>query len=166
MGTLSGGGSLTRPRFRGQTFKDWLWCFFQGEPHELISRRDTGPYLLRWYLLPRFRWLKWINVYLHKFVADDELEALHDHPRASLSLLFLGEYREITPGGVRIYRAPALIKRRADHRHRIELINGKPAWTLFIMGPKVREWGFWCPHGFRHWTQFHANLDENKLGCE
>lgn len=157
---------MTRPRFKAGTLKEWFLCLLRGEPHEIISRRATGPYLLRWYALPRLRWLRWCCVYVHKFVADDEVEALHDHPRASISFLFSGQYREITPTGVRIYRAPWIIKRAAAHRHRIELIDGKPAWTVFLMWRKVREWGFWCPHGFRHWTQFHANLDDDKLGCE
>lgn len=27
-------------------------------------------------------------------------------------------------------------------------------WTLFLTGPKVRTWGFWCPKGFVPWFDF------------
>ena len=32
--------------------------------------------------------------------------------------------------------------------------NGKPSWSLFITGPKLRTWGFWCPKGWMHWEKF------------
>jgi hypothetical protein len=40
--------------------------------------------------------------------------------------------------------------------HRIELVEGRPAWTLLITGPAVRSWGFWCDRGARfvHWKKF------------
>lgn len=30
----------------------------------------------------------------------------------------------------------------------------KPVWTLFITGPKIRGWGFWCAKAWRHWENF------------
>jgi hypothetical protein len=30
-----------------------------------------------------------------------------------------------------------------------------------MTGPKVREWGFLCPNGWRHWTDF---LDADNPG--
>src|SRR5690606_8416676 len=65
-----------------------------------------GPYLERWYLLPRNRVL---NVYLHRFLRDDDDRALHDHPWAWLSLLLQGSYVEhtIDAGGIH-RRAPRL----------------------------------------------------------
>jgi hypothetical protein len=55
-----------------------------------------------------------------------------------------------------------LILRRASAAHRIELHAG-PVWTLFIVGPHIREWGFLCPHGWRHWREFTAG-DRNGRG--
>lgn len=28
--------------------------------------------------------------------------------------------------------------------------------TLFFCGPRVREWGFYCTHGWRHWREYIA----------
>lgn len=151
------------------SFMYWLTCWFQWRPHQVITRLSEhdpdapDPYLLRWYIVPYNRWFK---VFIHKFMRDDEDRALHDHPWDSVSFLFKGSYREIVdepcyPDEVRVvreYHAPALIARRAEHRHRIELIDGKPAWTLFITGAKRREWGFYCPQGWKHWKDFvHPN---------
>jgi hypothetical protein len=39
-----------------------------------------------------------------------------------------------------------------------------PVWTLFITGPVVREWGFWCKHGWVHWKKFTAASDPGAIG--
>src|SRR3546814_14061660 len=49
--------------------------------------------------------------------------------------------------------------RRAAAAHRLDLaedIQGQriPCWTLFITGPRIREWGFLCPKGWKHWRDF------------
>ncbi|MCV7175095.1 hypothetical protein [Mycolicibacterium sphagni] len=45
-------------------------------------------------------------------------------------------------------------------------VGENPSWTLIITGPKVREWGFWCPprvagaaKRFVHWRQW------GRAGC-
>ena len=108
------------------------------------------------------------NVYLHKFLRDDEDRALHDHPWVSLSIIFRCGYVEHTAKDVRRRQAAAVVFRRARHAHRIELLRqaGRllPAWTLIIAGPKVREWGFPCPAGWRHWTEFVSEADSGNVG--
>lgn len=45
--------------------------------------------------------------------------------------------------------------------------RGARAVSLFIAGPKVREWGFHCPNGWVHWREFTAG-DRGELvgrGC-
>jgi len=44
--------------------------------------------------------------------------------------------------------------RRATHRHRVVLIDGKPAWTLVIRGPYVRDWGFFTYQGWQRWKEY------------
>jgi hypothetical protein len=63
--------------------------------------------------------------------------------------------------------------RRAEHRHRVVLkkdLYGSPipCWTLVITGPRVREWGFWCPRGFVHWKAFTKSKNSGEVGrgCE
>jgi hypothetical protein len=74
----------------------------------------------------------------------------------NVSLLLIGRYREVTPDGAFVREAGSLIQRSATDAHRLELIDGEPAVSLFFTGPKVREWGFLCPKGWVHWRDFTA----------
>ena len=133
---------------------------------DVIIGEKSRPYLRRWYVIPRNRWL---NVYFHQFLRSDDDRALHDHPWWNLSWLLCGEYTEHTigAGGVHrrvIRRAGDLKLRRAKAAHRIELHAG-PCWTLFVTGPRVRSWGFHCPAGWRHWTKFTAGTNGETVGA-
>jgi hypothetical protein len=111
------------------------------------------PYMTRWFILPRN---KFMNLYLHKFHRSDDDRALHDHPWWSLGVILSGGYWEVTKNDeykwIKRFR-PKL--RRPEYAHRVELpLNAKPVWTLFMTGPRVRDWGFHCPQGWRHWRDF------------
>lgn len=135
-------------------------------PDFLIGPPDA-PYLRRWWVIPRNRRF---NVYLHHFLCSDDDRALHDHPWWNVSIVLRGSYLEHIKGHyIRRHRGVgAIVFRCAAMAHRIELIGGKPAWTLFITGPTVREWGFHCPKGWRHWREFTDSRDKGQVGkgCE
>jgi len=136
-----------------------------------IIGEENNPYLARWFVIPRNRWF---NIYLHHFHRSDDDRALHDHPWSNMSILLRGSYIEHLPGGDKILRRPTWKfwrwpKRGAEWAHRVELIDGRKVWTLFITGRKVRTWGFHCPRGWIPWTEFvEITSDENKAGkgCE
>lgn len=147
----------------------WFRTLLSGRPHFVIGG-DTDPYMLRWYLIPRNRCL---NVYLHKFMRDDDDRALHDHPWWFVSLILKGGYYEVTDAdSVLVRRAGSVAFRAAVHRHRVVLFAraGKllPAWTIVVTGRKSRTWGFWCPKGFVPWHEFVAQDDHGNIGrgCE
>jgi hypothetical protein len=131
---------------------------------DFVIGPPADPYLERWWLIPRNRWF---NVYLHRFRHSDDDRALHDHPWWNVSILLRGEYVEITPKGEWVRRAGAVVFRAARAAHRIELRKGH-VWTLFLTGPVVREWGFLCPKGWRHWRDFVSlsNPGEAGPGCD
>lgn len=72
------------------------------------------------------------------------------------------------------YGPGRVLFRRATHVHRVVLDDGAnlenfeathpgttiPCWTLVVTGPSRREWGFYCPNGWRSWKEFFA-----KAGC-
>jgi hypothetical protein len=124
-------------------------------------------YLRRWWVIPRNRWF---NIYLHHFCRSDDDRALHDHPWANCSMLLRGSYFEHQKSGVVKLRRPFRpVLRWATTAHRVELINGANVWTLFVTGPRVREWGFLCPKGWRHWREFCAVREGGNSigrGCE
>lgn len=124
---------------------------------------DIGPgYMHRWHVIPRNRWF---NVYVHKIMKDDDDRALHDHPWASVSFMLRGIMREVMDGGRRRVLLPGIVPlyRSATFKHRLEVAKG-PVWTIFITGPRIREWGFWCPRGFVPWTQFVDSKDRGIKG--
>lgn len=144
------------------------------KPHFVIGS-PADPYMLRWYVVPRNPFL---NVYLHKFLRSDDDRAKHDHPWWFVSLLISGGYIEhLERDGVTqtIYRgSPSIAFRRATDRHIVELyedFDGEgpfPCWTIVITGPRIREWGFWCPNGFVPWQEFVDGRDHGQVGkgCE
>jgi hypothetical protein len=131
-----------------------------------------NPYLKRWYL---YRSLEEGSVYLHQMLRDDDDRALHDHPWDFFSFLLAGGYREHTSTGIVERRVPVLggrpdiVFRQAKHAHRLELFrdlkgNIIPAWTIVFTGPKIREWGFHCPQGWVHWSDFVDATDTGNVG--
>jgi hypothetical protein len=128
-------------------------------PDVVINGNENGEeYLRRWHIIPRNRWL---NIYLHHFVGDDPGRDFHDHPWGSLSICLKGRmiesYRpryaeetlwcneeydtDLVSFKTRVVRPGSIHYRRPTFLHRIDqILSG--TWTLFITGPKVREWGF------------------------
>lgn len=52
-------------------------------------------------------------------------------------------------------RAPAIRYRPAEHRH-TTIAGPKGAWTLVLMGPKVRAWGFFRDGRWLPWRRYEA----------
>jgi hypothetical protein len=152
---------------------------------DFVIGGQERPYLRRWWLLPRN---PVFNVYLHQFLRSDDDRALHTHPWLfNVSLLLRGRYREwhrlaasdlwgSLDQVVYSDREAGDFKFRwGAAAHRVELFRActregepVPCWTLFITGPRVRQWGFLCPQGFVHWKKFTAAGDKGAIGkgCE
>jgi hypothetical protein len=156
------------------------------KPDFVIGGKDS-PYVRRHWLLPR-NWL--FNVYVHEFLRSDDDRALHDHPWLfNASWIIEGEYVEWVPTydrrlpwnlsvrcqypQMRILEAGDVRFRWGRAAHRVELfVDWKdrplPCWTVFVTGPRVREWGFHCPKGWIPWQRFTAASDPGAVGkgCE
>lgn len=145
------------------------------EPDFVIGGLDN-PYLRRHWLLSRN---VFFNVYVHEFLRSDDDRAHHDHPWAfNASWMLDGQYLEhtITAGGalVKTHRQAGDFKFRLGKApHRVELYRDPyaelnhefPCWTVFITGPRVREWGFYCmERGWIHWKRFTAAGDPGAVG--
>lgn len=117
------------------------------------DRFGTGPYLTRYYLFLKDRdWFP-INIFLHKFHTGD-LDDLHDHPWIFCSIILRSGYWEHTPKG-RFWRKAGSIRfSGAKSLHRIELEPDTDVWTIFITGPRVREWGFIVDGQWLDWRTY------------
>ena len=137
-------------------------------PDEVIGETLAGraDYMRRWFIIPHARdrghwwFMKRGNAFLHNFNRSDDDRALHDHPWWNVSILLSGSYREHGPNGSSKLRRPGnIVVRGAMSAHRVELLRDAegrelPVWTIFLTGPKTRDWGFLCPKGWRHNTEF------------
>lgn len=132
----------------------------------------NAPYIKRWYLW-RMRYL--CSGYLHNILRDDDDRALHDHPYASCSIILLGGYWEVLPVDnkvpwgetKRVWRGPgSVVFRWPSQAHRLQLPQDEDTyqqecWSLFLCGPAVRKWGFWCKERWVFWKTF---IDFDRLG--
>lgn len=136
---------------------------------DFIIGGHENPYLLRWWLTPRNRVF---NVYLHKFRRSDDDRALHDHPWLWCSILLRGSYVEWSKphagdalrAHVERFSAGSVRVHRARYAHRLVIDLDAECWTLFITGPRTREWGFHCPNGWVPWFKFTDPSDSGAVG--
>lgn len=136
----------------------------------IYDRDHQQPYMYRYYLLfkdkvqdqERANQLPF-NLMLHKICASDP-DDLHDHPWWYATLILKGGYWEITPQG-RFWRGPCHFRiRGSQDLHRLELPEGGTgSWSLFLRGPKVRDWGF-VKRG--RWIYHRRYLDDRAVAAQ
>lgn len=124
------------------------------------------PIIIRWTLINT----RWGKLLLHRFPAYADDRAVHDHPCSFWTFVFRGGYYDKSPcdgcgqrpsdpvrcdgfGNIvdRVF-APAIRFRPSTHKHITEC-GPKGAWSLVLMGPKVREWGFWRFGRWMRWDK-------------
>lgn len=123
---------------------------------------------------------------VHHILQSDADRDLHDHPSWSVSVVLSGGYWELVPDDIGSrypfdglqgwdHRMPAeadmqvgerciprwrgrgaVVLRRATQRHKIVLPKHKSAWSMFILGQKSNEWGFYV--GFKKvpWREYNS----------
>jgi hypothetical protein len=136
---------------------------FLPEPRVIYDREGGTPYLSRWYLIGKkpeddpdlkgqiiaSEEKKKFDLFLHRFHRSDDDGALHNHPWSwAVSLVLAGGYMEERRVGDkvarRIVRPLSLNFIRGEDYHRVDLIGpDRDAWSLFLVGPRVKTWYFW-----------------------
>lgn len=144
-----------------ERWQHWAKFMMTTTPNFVIGPPGDA-YLRRWFVVPRN---PFCNVYLHEILRGDDDRALHDHPWRNSSFIISGRYFEHLPDGSRLERTAGWFgEREATASHRLETLPGERAVSLFVTGPKVREWGFHCPQGWRHWQDFTAGANGEVVG--
>ena len=149
--------------------------------HTLITpiydRNSNEPYLYRHYLLLKERETFPFNIFIHKFMKDDE-DDIHDHPWDFFHIIVSEGYWEYVPknadrstldqGVEKIWRKPGYFgKCSTNYKHRIVLDNNKKPWTIFIPFKRVTDWGFWVPVVWQRNgpCKFDTIVNGNHLNC-
>ena len=140
-----------------------------GRKRIVMDRVENEPYLERYYLFLKERERFPFNVFLHKFLKSDP-DDVHDHPWPYTTIILRGGYWEWIPifdsvgrktGEIQHWRGPGHFRTcSATSYHRIELDPNITAWTLFMPGPKQREWGFLVKN---KWVQWQEYLQQRKV---
>ena len=138
-------------------FKRW------GRYRVIMDRVENEPYLERYYVFLQDRNRFPFNVFVHKFLKSDP-DDVHDHPWPFFTVILRGGYWEWTPqfdaqgrkiNEVAKWCGPGSFRcASADQYHRIELDPDITAWTLFMPGPKKRDWGFLVKNKWVQWEQY------------
>jgi len=146
----------------------WFLDFLDriGRKRIVMDRQSDEPYLERYYLFLKDRDRFPFNVFLHKFLKGDP-DDVHDHPWPYATLILKGGYYEWLPqfdskgnkiAEMCVWRGPGSFRIcSANSYHRIELDPNVTAWTLFMPGPKKRDWGFLVKN---KWVQHEQYLKE------
>eukprot|EP01130_Rhizamoeba_saxonica_P001072 TRINITY_DN10946_c0_g1_i1.p1 TRINITY_DN10946_c0_g1~~TRINITY_DN10946_c0_g1_i1.p1 ORF type:complete len:264 (-),score=15.19 TRINITY_DN10946_c0_g1_i1:108-899(-) len=120
-------------------------------PCKVIKGPDGLPFLERYYLFT-------INqnqdsaVVLHRFVRSDPDRGYHDHPWSwAFSIILAGGYSEyviprldtkVSNRLTRSFSAGNVNWLNTSQYHRVLVDPTDDCWTLFVMGPRVKVWGF------------------------
>ena len=115
-----------------------------------VIHLEGDPYLVRFRLLVT----QSLCGYLHHILRSDADRNLHDHPFDFVTIVLWGGYYEHTPAGRRWCPPGTVIRHSAEDLHRIEIPAGQTAWTLFLRGPRTRDWGFQTPDGWIDWRDY------------
>ncbi len=115
----------------------------------------------RWTLLD----VGFAKLMIHHFLPTQRDRDHHDHPRGFVTVVIKGGYDDIQFGGkVDRVRAPTIRIRHAEHAH-ITVAGKKGAWTIVVMGPKIREWGFFRDNRWWPWRKYEDRFGLN-FRCE
>lgn len=122
----------------------------------MIYFADGTPYLCRYKL---FKFDNQGGLYIHAILKSDDPEP-HDHPFHFISAILLGGYKEsileVETGDIYSHeRGIGSIRFRDARTAHVLTLRGDevPAITLFLRGPRFRDWGFY--HGRPpQWTEW------------
>lgn len=169
-------GEIGQPRLASNRSARWAFM----DRFEVPQYDGDGTYLTRWRVIQT----PWFGLYVHRFTGPDPRPTLHDHPWSFRSLVLKGGYIEATEyarhaslpvnwrgqdiptDSLRRHGAWTTLRRwtwnhkAAGDAHTIVRLLSVPTWTLLLVGPRVRQWGYTDPDGT--WTPFdqHRHNDE------
>jgi hypothetical protein len=134
-----------------------------GRYRVIMDREDNEPYLERYYIFLKDRQWFPFNVFIHKFLKSDP-DDLHDHPWPYMTIILRGGYWEWTKNSVTPqWKGAGQIRfGHSTDYHRIELEPGIDCWTMFVPGPKLRDWGFLVKNRWIQHEQYFKNRQLSK----
>lgn len=139
------------------------WAFMERFEVPNLDRPEQT-YLLRLRIIQT----PWFALYLHRLDGPDSRLTLHDHPWDFLAIVLRGGYveRRLDPHTMRVDESRPVRswnRMRTHDAHAIRALSRTPTWTLLLVGPRRRTWGYLeRVDGDWRWTEFdkHHHAEE------
>lgn len=125
---------------------------------EIISKSGKL-HFRRWELLKT----PWFSIWIHGIYAADEDLHLHNHPWDFKSIVLKGSYIEKTDKGFICQSIGKFNSRNGEDFHKIFQLLSPVVYTLFIVSPVKREWGYKVDGKFVQHEEYRKIKHENKL---
>jgi hypothetical protein len=109
-----------------------------------IRSKEGKLHFRRWEILKT----RWFSIYIHGIYASDKDKHLHNHPWDYKSIVLKGSYVEETTNGVNILKFGTITSKDGNDYHKIKQLLTKSVYTLFIVSPVKRVWGYQVDGGF------------------
>lgn len=187
------GNKMRIPEFIRKLFLAYADRVMKSREPDFIIRPIGHPQTLRWHIIPRNELLN-IYIHKWVASDDDRAPHDHPYHNASILLrgsyiehVYVPEDKRSPGSGheKRFFRKEGhLYIRKATAGHRVELMAGEPkidmrdhhdgdlhflpslkeTTTLFITGPRFRDWGFFCANGWVHEDKYRDKRDKGMIG--
>ena len=103
-----------------------------------IRSKEGKLHFRRWEILKT----RWFSIYIHGIYASDKDKHLHNHPWDYKSIVLKGSYVEETTNGLNILKFGTITSKDGNDYHKIKQLLTKSVYTLFIVSPVKRVWGY------------------------
>jgi hypothetical protein len=111
-----------------------------------IRSKEGKLHFRRWQLLKT----RWFSIYIHGIYEADQDKHLHNHPWDYKSIVLKGSYIEETQTGLNNLKPGTYTSRNGKDYHKIKKLLTNSVYTLFIVTPVKREWGYLVDNYWMH----------------
>jgi hypothetical protein len=124
-----------------------------------IRSKEGKLHFRRWQILKT----PWFSIYIHGIYAPDQDKHLHNHPWDYKSLVLKGSYIEETNNGVNLLKFGSVTSRNGEDYHKIKTLLTNSVYTLFIVSPAKRTWGYQVDGKWMHNEEYRKLKNQNLL---
>lgn len=124
-----------------------------------IRSKEGKLHFRRWQLLKT----RWFSIYIHGIYATDQDKHLHNHPWDYKSIVLKGSYIEETNSGTNTLQFGTITSRNGKDYHKIKTLLTKSVYTLFIVSPVKRVWGYQVDGSWMNHEEYRKLKNQNLL---
>lgn len=125
-----------------------------------IRSKEGKLHFRRWEILKT----RWFSIYIHGIYAADQDKHLHNHPWDYKSIVLKGSYIEETLTGNNVMRPLKMVTRDGKDYHKIKELKSKSVYTLFIVSPVKRIWGYLVDGSWMNHEEYREKKNKGLFG--